>query len=168
MKEHVYDAVYLRGKDFEEGRVLFETWDPNARYAWDAGVAIGGYLRGLKAGKLIGRSCPECRRVLIPPRMFCEQCFCATDRWVNLQDTGTVITFSLCYVTWDMIRLEDPQLPAVIEIDGASPGMGIMHMLGEVDPQEIEIGMRVQAVWKPAEERVGSITDIVYFKPTGR
>jgi len=67
-----------------------------------------------------------------------------------------------------MIRLEDPQLPAVIEIDGASSGMGIMHMLGEVDPQEIEIGMRVQAVWKPAEERVGSITDIAYFKPIPR
>jgi len=25
--------------------------------------------------------------------------------------------------------------------------------------------MRVQAVWKPAEERVGAITDILYFRP---
>ncbi len=165
MKEFVYDSVYLRSKDFEEGRALFETWDPNARYAWDAGVAIGRYLQELKAGRLIGRHCPQCRRVLIPPRMFCESCFRATDRWVALQDTGTVITFSLCYVTWDMIRLEEPQIPAVIEIDGASAGMGIMHLLGEVDPQAVEIGMRVQAVWKPAEERVGAITDIMYFKP---
>jgi len=40
-----------------------------------------------------------------------------------------------------------------------------MHRLGEVDPKEVKIGMRVQAVWKPAEERVGAITDINYFKP---
>jgi uncharacterized OB-fold protein len=40
-----------------------------------------------------------------------------------------------------------------------------MHMLGEVDPNEVKIGMRVQAVWKPASERQGSITDILYFKP---
>jgi uncharacterized OB-fold protein len=165
MKEYVYDSVYLRTKDFEEGRVLFETWDPNARYAWDAGVAIGGFLQGLKAGKLVGRYCPTCRRVMVPPRMFCEHCFVATDRWVGLQDTGTVITFSLCYVTWDMIHLEDPLIPAVIEIDGASPGMGIMHMLSEVDPEAVEIGMRVQAVWKPEEERVGAITDIAHFRP---
>ncbi|HDQ72242.1 MAG TPA: Zn-ribbon domain-containing OB-fold protein [Chloroflexi bacterium] len=165
MKEHVYESVYLRSKDFEEGRVLFETWDPNTHYAWDAGIAIGRYLQGLKAGQLIGRHCPECGRVLIPPRMFCESCFCATDHWIPLQDTGTVITFSLCYVTWDMIRLEEPLIPAVIEIDGASTGMGIMHMLGDVDPDAVEIGMRVQAVWKPAEERTGSITDIVHFKP---
>ena len=165
MKEYVYDSVYLRSKDFEEGRVLFETWDPNARYAWDAGVDIGGFLRGLKAGKLVGRHCPKCRRVMIQPRIFCEQCFRATDRWVDLQDTGTVITYSLCYVTWDMIQLEEPLIPAVIEIDGASPGMGIMHMLSEVDPETVEIGMRVQAVWKPEEERAGAITDIAYFKP---
>ncbi|HET90587.1 MAG TPA: Zn-ribbon domain-containing OB-fold protein [Chloroflexi bacterium] len=165
MKEYVYDSVYLRSKDFEEGNVLFETWDPNARYAWDAGVAIGRYLQGLKAGQLIGRHCPECDRVLIPPRMFCETCFRPTDRWVELEDTGAIITFSRCYVTWDMIRITDPQIPAVIEIDGASPGMGIMHMLSEVDPDEVQIGMRVQAVWKPAAERIGAITDIAYFKP---
>lgn len=165
MKEYVYDSVYLRRDDFEEGRVLFETWDPNACYAWDAGVAIGRYLQGLKAGRLIGRQCPQCRQVLIPPRMVCESCFYPTDRWVELEDTGAVLTFSRCYITWDMIQLEEPQMPAVIEIDGASPGMGIMHMLGEVDPDALAIGMRVQAVWKPAEEREGAITDIRYFRP---
>jgi len=53
----------------------------------------------------------------------------------------------------------------VIEIDGASKGMGIMHMLSEVDPGDIEIGMKVKAVWKRPEEREGAITDILYFKP---
>jgi uncharacterized OB-fold protein len=40
-----------------------------------------------------------------------------------------------------------------------------MHMLGEVEPKEVKIGMKVQAVWKPAAEREGSILDIAYFKP---
>ena len=87
------------------------------------------------------------------------------DEYVPLQDSGTVNTFSLCYVTWDVKRIQEPEIPAVIEIDGASPLHGIMHLLGEVDPQSVHIGMRVQAVWKPPEERSGSITDILYFKP---
>jgi uncharacterized OB-fold protein len=62
-------------------------------------------------------------------------------------------------------RIKDPEIPAVINIDGASPLHGFMHMLGEVDPKEVFIGMRVQAVWKPADERQGSINDIKYFKP---
>jgi uncharacterized OB-fold protein len=165
MKEHVYDTTYLRTKDFEEGKVLFEVWDPNARYAWDAGVAIGRFLQELKAGRMIATRCSSCMRVMIPPRMFCEHCFVPADAFVPLENTGTVITFSLCYVTWDMVRIKEPQIPAVIAIDGASPGMGILHLMGEVDPEAVQIGMKVEAVWKPAEERSGSITDIAYFKP---
>jgi hypothetical protein len=165
MIEHVYDTTYLRRKDFEEGRVLFETWDPNAQYAWDAGVAIGRYLAELKEGRLIGVHCRQCRRTVIPPRNFCEWCFRPMDDWVYLPDTGTVNTFSLCYVTWDMQYLQVPEISAVIDIDSTSPLVGIMHMLGEVDPGDVKIGMKVQAVWKPAEEREGSILDIKYFRP---
>jgi uncharacterized OB-fold protein len=60
---------------------------------------------------------------------------------------------------------DEPEIPAVIDIDGTQPAVGIMHLLGEVDPKAVEIGMKVQAVWKPAEEREGSILDIKYFKP---
>ena len=52
MEAHVYPSVYLRKTDFDEGRVLTERWEPNARYAWDAGVAIGRYLEELQAGRL--------------------------------------------------------------------------------------------------------------------
>jgi uncharacterized OB-fold protein len=36
-------------------------------------------------------------------------------------------------------------------------------MLGEVDPEQLRVGMRVQAVFK--EKREASILDIKYFKP---
>jgi uncharacterized OB-fold protein len=160
-----FPGTPLHGEDFKEGRVLTTRWKPNAQYAWDAGVAIGRYLAELKEGWLIGRRCHNCHRIMIPPRMFCEWCFRPTDDWVYLEDTGTVNTFSICYVTWDMQRLKEPEIPAVIEIDGASKGMGIMHKLGEVDPKAVKIGMRVKAVWKPTSERVSAITDIKYFKP---
>ncbi len=160
-----FPGTYVKEEDFEEGKVLYTVWYPKLRYAWDAGVAVGRYLAELKEGRIIGRKCRKCRRIMVPPRMFCEQCFRPTDEWVYLKDTGTVLTFSICYVTWDMVRVKEPQIPAVIQIDGASRGMGIMHLLGEVDPDEVRVGMRVKAVWKPSEERTGAITDILYFKP---
>jgi uncharacterized OB-fold protein len=160
-----FPGVYLRESDFEEKRILFNEWSPNAQYAWDAGVAIGRYLAELKEGRLIGVRCNKCDRTVIPPRNFCEWCFRPMDDWVALPDTGTVNTFSLCYVTWDMQYLTEPEIPAVVDIDGTRPLVGIMHKLGEVDPDDVKIGMKVQAVWKPPEEREGSILDIKYFKP---
>jgi hypothetical protein len=161
-----FPGTALSESDFEQGRVLYTRDEMNGRYAWDTGVAIGHYLAGLKSGVIIGAHCGRCRRTVVPPREVCEQCFRPMDGYVPLLSSGTVNTFSLCYVTWDVRRISEPEIPAVIEIDGASKLCGIMHKLGEVDPQRVHVGMRVQAVWRPAAERRGAITDILYFKPS--
>ena len=150
-----------------KGPIFTTSYAPKLRYAWDAGEAIGRYLAELREGRLVGRRCRECERVMIPPRMFCERCFRPTDEWVRLQDSGTINTFSLCYVSWDVRRLTQPEIPAVIEIDGASPGMGILHMVRKVSPRKMRVGMRVKAVWKPRSARTGSVTDIEDWMPRG-
>ena len=166
--EFIRGGTGLSGKDVEQNKVFTVDDALNCRYTWDTGVAIGRYLEELKNGKIIAKKCNKCRRIMLPPRMFCELCYCPSDDWVYVEDTGVVNTFSVCQVNWDATRVEpgqNPHLPAVIEIDGATQGMGILHLLGEVETDKIFIGMKVKAVWKPAEERTGAITDIKYFKP---
>jgi uncharacterized OB-fold protein len=155
----------LGAAELKPGKTVLTEYRPQLSYSWDTGEAIGRYLQELKQGRLVARSCYKCGRVMIPPRMFCERCFRPTDEWVYLKDTGTINTFSLCYVSWDVRRLKTPEIPAVIEIDGASPGMGILHLIRKVKPQDLHVGMRVAAVWKRAAERTGSITDIEFWKP---
>jgi acetyl-CoA C-acetyltransferase len=137
-----------------------------ARYSWDAGVAVGRFLDGLRAGKILGRECRSCERVLVPPRMFCERCFRETDRWIEVEHTGAVQTYSICHVSWDMQPLESPEIPAVVSIGGSDGGL--LHLLGEVDPDDVSIGMDVEAVWKPVGDRTGSILDIDHFRPRRR
>jgi uncharacterized protein len=160
-----FPGTSLNEKDFAEGKILFNFDELNGLYAWETGIGIGSYLAALKNGVILGSHCKICRKIVLPPRIVCEWCFHPMDEYVPLKDTGIINTFSLCYVTWDVQRIKNPQIPAVIDIDGASPLHGIMHMLGEIDPQDVKIGMRVKAVWKPANKRQGSINDILYFKP---
>lgn len=164
-KIKVFPGTPLREVDFKQGKILYRYDEMNGQYAWDTGIGIGSYLAALKEGVLLGSYCRSCRRTVVPPRTVCEWCFRPMSSYVPLKDTGKVNTFSLCYITWDLKRIKEPEISAVIEIDGASPLHGIMHKLGEVDPEDVHIGMRVQAVWKPADEREGAITDILYFKP---
>ena len=164
----VVRGTALDEADLKRGKIFLNSYVPALRYTWDTGEAMGRYLAELKNGRLIARSCRKCERVMIPPRMFCERCFRPTDDWVYVKATGTVNTFSLCYVSWDVRRLKQPEIPAVIEIDGASPGMGILHLVCKVAPKDVRIGMRVAAVWKPAAQRTGGITDIAYWIPINR
>jgi uncharacterized OB-fold protein len=160
-----FPGTALSESDFENRNVLYNYDKLHAEYAWDTGVAIGAYLAGLKRGVILGSYCPTCRKTVVPPRTVCEQCYHPMDEYLPLLDSGTVQTFSLCYVTWDVQRIQKPEIPAVIAIDGASPGHGILHKLGEVEPDKVHIGMRVKAVWCLDDERTGSITDILYFMP---
>ncbi len=144
---------------------MLESYQTTLRYAWSSGVATGRYLEGLKEGVIWGRRCDGCGRTLVPPRMYCEECFRPTDSWVRLKDTGAVLTYSISYVNADASRRKEPIIVAVIEIDGASPLMGILHLLGEIDPADVKVGLPVRAVWKEENLRVGAITDIRYFGP---
>jgi uncharacterized protein len=136
----------------------------DALYDWDTGEAIGTFLEGLREQRILATSCTSCGRTLVPPRKFCERCFRPTDGWTEVPQTGSVETFSICHVTWDMQPLEVPQIPAVIRLDGTSEG-GFLHLLGEVAPDDVRAGMEVEAVWKPASDRAGTILDIIYFRP---
>ncbi|MFQ6089286.1 MAG: Zn-ribbon domain-containing OB-fold protein [Candidatus Methanofastidiosia archaeon] len=161
MKE--FRGTPLKAEEFK--KTIGTYWKPNLWYSWSCGVAVSRFLQELKNGRLVGRKCRMCGRILIPPRMFCELCFRETDKWVYLKDTGHVNTYAISYIAYDASRIKEPVIPAVIEIDGASKDMGILHLLGEVEPEDVEIGMRVKALFKPADERKASITDIKYFKP---
>jgi len=162
-----YPGVEITPEEVKAGRYLMTSYQTTLGYSWSSGVAMGRFLRGLKDGELWGRECDGCGRRMVPPRMYCEQCFRPTDRWVKLHDRGKVVTYSVAYVNFDASRRRDPILVAVVEIDGASPMMGILHLLGEVRPEKVRVGMRVRAVWKKSSERTGAITDIRYFRPAG-
>jgi len=168
-----FSGTSLTDHALTAGEVLVSTWRVKSDYHWDAGVAMGRYLAGLKEGRILGIRCPDCRRTLVPPRAFCELCFRPLGDWVDLSDTGRINTYSVSYVNWDASRRRTPEVPAVVEIDGASPGMGILHLIGEAGDSleeitaQLKLGTPVQAEWKPAEEREGAITDIRYFKPVG-
>jgi uncharacterized OB-fold protein len=166
-----FSGTSLTDHALTTGEVLTSLWRVKSEYAWDAGIAISTYLEGLKQGKILGVRCSECRRTAVPPRVFCELCFRPVNDWVELPDTGKINTYSVSYVNWDATRRQTPEVPAVIEIDGASPGMGILHLMGEVGDtleeitSRLKLGAPVQAVWKPTPEREGAITDIRYFRP---
>jgi len=60
-------------------------------------------------------------------------------------------------------KLKEPTIYALIKIDGADGGL--VHKLGEINPEKVKISMKVEAVFKSKEKREGSINDIRYFKP---
>ncbi len=164
-KSQKWHGVELSNEDLMDRKVTQTRYHPRAKFSWSAGEAMSRFLQELKEGRLIARECRHCEKILFPPRMFCEECFKPTTKWVYIKDTGTIQTFSISYLDKDAKRIKDPIFVGVVSIDGASEKMGIMHYFGEVTKDTIRIGMKVKAKWRPQLERTGSILDIEYFRP---
>jgi uncharacterized OB-fold protein len=127
-----------------------------------AGAVGSQFLIALRDKKTImGTRCPTCNRVYVPARSVCKDCFGQLDEWVEVSDKGTLLTYTVCQQSSRVQPVEPPIVYGIIQLDGADTG--IVHMLGEVDLEQLRIGMRVQAVFK--ENREASILDIKYFKP---
>ena len=129
---------------------------------FDVGVIDRRFFAELRdSKKIMGIRCPTCNRVYVPPRISCKKCFSELKEWVEVSDKGTLLTYTIVYEPGFHQPMEPPYAIGIILLDGADTGL--VHCLGEVAPEQLRIGMRVQAVFK--EEREGNILDIKYFKP---
>jgi uncharacterized OB-fold protein len=129
------------------------------------GHYYGTLFDGIKNDRRIrGVKCSECRRVLLPPREFCDVCYAPTSEWVDVPAVGTIQASSVVHIEFIGQRLKPPYVYAEIVLDGTNTRL--IHMVGNVDPDEAKTvaapGARVRAVW--SDRRTGSLADIEYFE----
>nr|WP_246361244.1 OB-fold nucleic acid binding domain-containing protein [Haloechinothrix aidingensis] len=123
------------------------------------------YLRALAEGRMLGQRCPECEKVYIPPRGACPTDGVPTTTEVELPDTGIVTTFCIVNVPFLGQRIQPPYVTAYILLDGAD--IPFLHLVLGCEADEVRMGMRVRAAWKPREEWETSLQNVDHFEPTG-
>lgn len=138
------------------------------RYKWGAGFHLGTFLRGLKEGKIVANRCPQCGRLQLPPTNACGRCHIDMgEQWVELSHQGSVFNYSFVVDPIFDPGIADlrevPYTIAAIILEGG-PDVAFFHRLEENDPDKIRAGMRVEAVFKPPQEREGTIEDIIHFR----
>jgi uncharacterized OB-fold protein len=134
-------------------------------YRYCAGDYRARLLRGLKEKKIIGSKCSKTGKVFVPPIIASPESFAPADELVELPDRGIVTTFCIVNIPVMGRDIQLPYVAASIAVDGAD--LSIFSAVQECKPEEVRMGMRVEAVWKPDGEREGSFDDLLYFRPTG-
>lgn len=123
------------------------------------------FLRGLIEGRLLGQRCPVCRKVYVPARGACPVDGVATTEEVELADSGTITTFCIVNVPFLGQRITPPYVAAYVLLDGAD--IAFLHLILGCPVQDVRMGMRVRAVWRPREQWGPSLENIDHFRPTG-
>jgi uncharacterized OB-fold protein len=133
------------------------------KYNFTAGAAPTRFLTQIKQGRLTGQRCPKCSAVYVPPRGSCAACGVPTEEEVELSDKATIESFTIVAIPIPGNPIEPPFIIANLVADGAN--ISFIHLMSECVNDEVHMGQRVQAVWKPEEEWDYAMDNIRYFKP---
>lgn len=134
-------------------------------YVYAASPEESAFFRGMAQGRILGQRCPVCHKVYVPPRGACPVDGVPTTDEVELAGTGTVTTFCIVNVPFLGQRITPPYVSAYVLLDGAD--IAFLHLIQGIEADQVRMGMRVEAVWKPRDEWGTTIENILHFQPNG-
>ncbi|WAC92165.1 Zn-ribbon domain-containing OB-fold protein [Mycobacterium sp. Aquia_213] len=128
-------------------------------YTRSVGATLGKFFTALRERRVLGVRGSD-GRVHVPPAEYDPVTYEPLGEMVPVSSVGTVVSW-----TWQPDPLEGQPLDrpfawALIKLDGADTPL--IHAVDAGEPDKINTGARVHVHW--ADETVGAITDIAYFK----
>jgi len=142
-----------------------------------AGRDLSRFLAGIAEGRFVGKRCPACRKVYVPPRGACPACGVLLGEEVAVADRGTLTTFCVVNVAVPdggsapkppaqplegrIITL--PYVYGSVLLDGAD--IPFAHLIQGLPVEHVRMGLRVRAEW--AADRQPTMESILCFVPTG-
>ena len=137
--------------------------DPSRlEYRLRPGRALDRFLDGISEGRFIGHRCGVCGKVYVPMRGLCPVDGVPTTEEVEVSDSGTVTTFAVNNIP-DPRAPEVPFVSAYILLDGADITM--LALVAGLPADQVRMGMRVRAEWRPREEWGRAMANIRWFAP---
>lgn len=141
---------------------LFQDVVTEFPYKHSTGDVIGRFLAGLKEQTTIwGQRVPG-QGVVVPPLGYSEVDASEGGEWVRVESTGSVTAVARVHRPIEGLHPSAaPFAFVLVRLDGADTALA--HMVID-DLDALRVGSRVEAVWKPDAERVGSVRDIACFR----
>jgi uncharacterized OB-fold protein len=138
-------------------------------YTYYAGAAASRFFNELRVNhRIMGTHCPQCDRVLVPARGFCDACFVEIDDWREVGTEGTLDTFTILTTSFPGLP-DPPTVVGYVTLDGASSA--VLNAVHGVDLTDFDAAgaflltqprVRVEFTEKPE----GRITDFAFHLVT--
>ncbi|MEZ0345351.1 MAG: Zn-ribbon domain-containing OB-fold protein [Infirmifilum sp.] len=114
--------------------------------------------------RLVGGKCGSCSRVVYPHRRVCPYCGSEGLEPVELPRRGKVVTYAVIRHPPRGFEGKEPYVIAVVELEG---GAKVLAQLTDVKPEDVKVGMEVEAVFRRYRElsHDGVIEYGVKFRP---
>jgi uncharacterized OB-fold protein len=141
---------------------MFQEMPMEFGYKHSTGEVIGRFLAGLKEQKKIWGQRVSGQGVVVPPLGYSEVDASASGEWVEVSPAGEVTAVAVVHEPLERLHpFSQPFAYVLVKLDGADTALP--HVVKD-GLDKLRVGCRVEAEWKPDDQRVGSILDIACFR----
>ena len=103
---------------------------------------IEQFYRFASQKRLMAARCSNCGNLLLPPRPMCPKCLSTDLTWVELEKRGKLLTYTVIHVAPTQFQCMVPYTVGIVKL---KDGLKLPGMIRGVEPQEIEVGMELEA-----------------------
>jgi uncharacterized OB-fold protein len=147
-----------------ESEVLHAAHRLEYPYVRSVGPVIGAFLTGLREGRLLG-VVGAGGLVIVPPTEYDPTTGDDTGELVEVGPGGVVESWAWVAEPQPKHPLDRPFAWALVRPDGADTAM--LHVVDTGGGDQLLSGDRVRVRFRPADERIGAMSDIEAFVPEG-
>ena len=118
---------------------------------------VNDFIDRLEDGRVSGTRCESCGKVFFPPRADCCHCRTSQMEWIDVRETGKLVTFSTLAFGPRGFEGDLPYTIALVDF-GTCKIFG--RLAGGIDASELSIGMALKAKANPlADGRINYVFD---------
>jgi uncharacterized OB-fold protein len=112
---------------------------------------ISGFVDHLRQGRVMANRCVLCQKMWFPPRTNCAVCGSEELEWFEINEIGSLMTFTTVFYGPAGFEQETPYTLGVVSFPCGINVFGQIH--SDIPLEEIRIGMALRAVSASLSEK---------------
>ncbi len=128
---------------------------------------VESFYKFVEEGKLMAAKCNNCGAMFMPPRPACTKCFSKNLQWIQVNNSGKLLTYTVIHVAPKQFEAEVPYPVGIIKLDN---GLQLLGRIRGIEPNQLKIGMELSVDFEKTSNQLDTLTTWppwprYYFKP---
>jgi uncharacterized OB-fold protein len=112
---------------------------------------ISSFYNYVSQKQLMAAKCNECGNILLPPKPMCTKCLSTDLKWVEIEGTGKLVSYTVIHVAPIQFQSVAPYTVGIVELKNGLrlPGM-IKDEHGEnISADKVKVGIKLEIDFDP-------------------
>jgi uncharacterized OB-fold protein len=107
----------------------------------DPPFTISSFYKFIEQKRLMAAKCNKCGKVLLPPKPMCTKCLSTNLRWIELEGTGKLVSYTVIHIAPEQFQSMIPYTVGIIELKN---GLRLPGMVCGLDQEKVRVGMNLK------------------------